>query len=167
MKHLSILIAATLLMAPSSVPAESAADTFVQAPEFALKDLDGKTHRLSQFRGRVVFLDFWATWCGPCRMSTPALVALGAKMKGKKFSIIGVSLDDSTEGVREFADSMGVEHLILWGGGGTINETYRVRGIPAFYLIDKKGRVRKHYPGYAPRMEADWERSAAALLAEK
>ncbi len=164
---ISYIAIVALLLIPCRTIAENRGEAYSAAPEFALPDLLGKQHKLSEFKGRVVLLDFWATWCGPCRMSTPALVELGKKMKDKKFSIIGINLDESRDGVGEFAQAMKVEHLILYGGGGTINETYQVRGIPAFYLIDKKGRIRKHYPGYAPQMAADWERSILALLAEK
>ncbi len=169
-KFIFLMAASALFGFSAPVGAESpgeSAGLAPAAPEFALPDLRGKTYRLSKFRGRVVLLDFWATWCGPCRMSTPALVELKAKMKGKKFTIIGVSVDETKEGVKDFADSMGVDHLILWAGGTTINETYQIRGIPSFYLIDRQGRIRKHYPGYAPGMEADWERSVNYLLSEK
>lgn len=143
------------------------AEEFETAADFTLPDLSGKKYTLSDFRGKVVLLDFWATWCPPCRMSTPALVELNAKLKKQKAAIIGVSLDEDPAVIPAFLKKMNVSHLILHAGSDPVSLSYDIRGIPAFYILDKKGRIRKEYPGYRPGLEKDWEKVINALLLEK
>lgn len=147
-----------------NVPQE---ESYEMAADFTLPDLSGKKHKLSDFKGKVVLLDFWATWCGPCRLSTPALVALNAKLKGRKAAIIGLSIDEDPAVIPPFLKKMNVTHLVLHAGSDPVSLSYDVRGIPAFYILDKKGRIRKMYPGYRPGLEKDWERVIDSLLEEK
>ena len=118
---------------------------------------------LAEFKNKVVLIDFWATWCPPCRMSIPSLVKLNQKYKGKQLVIIGVSLDEKTAPVLPFIKKENVEHLILYGDD-SVETNYRIRAIPSFYILDKKGMIQKHYEGYYPGLEQEWEKEINLLL---
>ena len=117
-----------------------------QAEDFTLPDLKGKPIALSSFKGQVVLLDFWATWCGPCLDELPDLKKLYAKHHASGFTIVGVSADEETKDVPPFADQNGILYPILLSGGD-LPPGYEVRGIPAAFLIDRRGRIIKHYLG--------------------
>jgi peroxiredoxin len=137
------------------------------APAFTLPGVSGKKISLSDFKGKVVLLDFWATWCPPCRASTPALVRLGEKFKGKNFTVLGISLDEEQDAVPAFLKAEGVTHPVVYALGSTVDEDYGVRAIPSFLIIDKDGIVRKAYSGFYPGMEREWEQQINLLLGSK
>jgi len=115
------------------------------APDFTTKDLAGNVVKLSGFKGKIVLLDFYAGWCGPCRTEMPNLVKLYAKYKDRGFEIVGISLDASAAKAKDYAKSAGITWTATWqapGGWKTpIVGQYGVRGIPATFLIDKEGRI--------------------------
>jgi len=115
------------------------------APDFTTKDLAGNAVKLSGLKGKIVLLDFYAGWCGPCRTEMPNLVKLYAKYKDRGFEIIGISLDGSAAKAKEYAKSAGITWTATWkapGGWQTpIVGQYGVRGIPATFLIGKEGRI--------------------------
>ena len=113
-----------------------------KAADFSLKDLSGKTVKLSDYKGKVVLLNFWASWCPPCREEMPSIQKLYARMKGKKFSILAVSVDRGGENsVRRFIKEAGYEFKILLDPEGEAASRYSVGGIPATFIIDKKGEI--------------------------
>ena len=113
-----------------------------KAPDFILKDLDGKKVRLSDHEGQIVLLNFWATWCPPCRAEMPSMENLNEKMKGKDFKILAVSIDtSSSERVSDFIERKGYTFDILYDPGQTVARNYLVMGIPTTYIIDKKGII--------------------------
>jgi thiol-disulfide isomerase/thioredoxin len=122
-----------------------------RAPEFALTDLQGQTVRLSDFEGKVVLIDFWATWCGPCRMEIPHLKELYNRYSEKGFVLVGISLDQAGPGVvRPFVDKNQIPYPIVMGDQQTANAYGGVRSIPTAFLIDRQGRLVKTYVGYKP-----------------
>jgi peroxiredoxin len=120
------------------------------APDFALKDADGKTVRLSDYRGKVVLLDFWATWCGPCKIEIPWFIEFERKNKDKGFAVIGVSMDE--EGwtvVKPFIADLAINYRILQGDDQTATLFGGVDSLPTTFLIDRDGKIASVHVGLA------------------
>jgi thiol-disulfide isomerase/thioredoxin len=111
------------------------------APDFSLPQLNGQFLQLSAYRGKVVLLDFWATWCTPCREEIPHLVELQNKYRDRGLEIIGVSMDDSPDPVREFYQRFQMNYPVVMGNAD-IGERYGgVLGLPIAFIIDRDGRI--------------------------
>ena len=111
------------------------------APDFSLPQLNGQSLQLSAYRGQVVLLDFWATWCTPCREEIPHLVELQNKYRDQGLAIIGVSMDDSPDPVREFYQQFKMNYPVVMGNAD-IGERYGgVLGLPIAFVIDRDGRI--------------------------
>lgn len=136
----------------------------LKAPDFTLRDLKGKKVRLSNFRGKVVFLDFWATWCPPCRQSFPAVEALNKQYSSRGLQILGVSVDEDVEAVAPFVKEMGATYTVLTAKDNPVGARYGVDGIPAFFLIDKNGNVAGQWVGFDPEFTKEWRKSIDKLL---
>jgi cytochrome c-type biogenesis protein len=117
------------------------------APDFALNRLEGQQFHLSELRGRVVMLNFWATWCGPCRAEIPELNAMQKDLKDQGLTIIGVSWDDTEEGVREFQQELPQDYTILMNGEGVQSLFGGIPSLPTTYIIDREGRIRQKIIG--------------------
>jgi peroxiredoxin len=120
------------------------------APEFELKDADGKTVRLSDYKGKVVLLDFWATWCGPCKIEIPWFIEFERQYKDKGFAVIGVSMDE--EGwtvVKPFVTELAINYRVLQGNDSTADLYGGVSALPTTFLIDREGRVAWKHEGLA------------------
>jgi thiol-disulfide isomerase/thioredoxin len=111
------------------------------APDFTLPQLDGPPLSLSSYRSKVVLLDFWATWCVPCREETPHFVELQQKYGDRGLQIIGVSMDDSPNPVRPFVQQFHVNYPIVMGTAQTGEDYGGVLGLPIAFLIDREGRI--------------------------
>ena len=117
------------------------------APEFSLPDLTGKTLKLSDYRGKVVLLDFWATWCEPCREEIPHFVELQDKLGDQGFQIIGVSMDDGPEPVRDFYRKFKMNYPVVMGNA-QIGELYGgVLGLPIAFVVGRDGRIYSEHIG--------------------
>jgi len=126
-----------------------------EAVDFTLPDLEGKEHSLSDFRGNVVFLNIWATWCGPCQDEIPSMQYMHEKLKGKPFKILAVSIDKgSDDAVKKFAKEYGITFLVLHDSKAAIKDTYKTTGVPETFIIDQNGIVAEKIWG--PR---DWSDS--------
>ncbi len=133
-----------------------------KAPEFTLQNLDGKSTKLSDFKGRVVLLDFWATWCGPCRASIPGLEKLHKTYSGKGLAVLAVSLDDGGwDYVKSFQGEYGITYAILKGTQDVASK-YMALTIPTVVLIDKEGNIHRRYLGSGN--EEEIEKELQALL---
>jgi peroxiredoxin len=117
------------------------------APDFTLPQPDGQPLSLSSYRGKVVLLDFWATWCVPCRQETPHLVDLRKKYADRGLEIIGVSMDDSADPVRPFVEQFHVNYPIVMGTAKTGEQYGGVLGLPIAFLIDRQGRIVSKHMG--------------------
>ncbi len=137
-----------------------------EAPEFTLKSINGETVRLADFHGKVVLLDFWATWCGPCRMSISELKRLNKDFSDKDFVIVSVNLRENLGKVKSFASKEGMTWTILLDSQGQVADSYGVRAIPTFILIDKHGRIRLKITGLMPNFYETLSNAINQLLAE-
>jgi peroxiredoxin len=120
------------------------------APEFELKDADGKTVRLSDYKGKVVLLDFWATWCGPCKIEIPWFIDFERKYKDQGFAVIGVSMDE--EGwsvVKPFVSELAINYRVLQGSDATAQLYGGVEALPTTFLIDRDGKIASTHVGLA------------------
>lgn len=132
------------------------------APDFTLPQLAGQPLSLSSYRGKVVLLDFWATWCVPCREETPHFVELQKKYTDRGLQIIGVSMDDSADPVRPFYLQFQINYPVVMGTAKTGEEYGGVLGLPIAFVIDREGRiVNKHIGAIDP---AIIEREILGLL---
>ncbi len=127
-------------------------DTNPMAPNFELQTIQGETVRLSDYRGKAVLLNFWATWCGPCRVEIPDFIELTNTKDPDQFVILGMTLQSGTpEQIRKFADKIGMNYPVLYGEDATmmkLAELYgRIQAIPTTFLIGPDGRVQKYYVG--------------------
>jgi peroxiredoxin len=117
------------------------------APEFSLPDLSGQTLDLSSYRGKVVLLAFWATWCDPCREEIPHFVELQNKYGDRGLQIIGVSMDDGPEPVRDFYRRFKMNYPVVMGNAKTGELYGGVLGLPIAFLIGRDGRIAAKYIG--------------------
>ena len=134
------------------------------APPFSLATLDGKTLELSSYRGKVVLLDFWATWCTPCRDEIPHLVEMQNKYGNDGLQIIGVSMDDGPELVREFYSKFNMNYPVVMGDTKTADQYGGVFGLPIAYLIARNGRISAKHIGATDPVVI--ERELSSLLKE-
>jgi thiol-disulfide isomerase/thioredoxin len=121
------------------------------APDFTLKDPSGKEHKLSEYRGKIVVLDFWATWCGPCQMAMPGIQAVHEKFKGKGVEVFGVNCWESADPAAFMKDKGFTYGLLL--KGDDVAKDYRVSGIPTFYVVGPDGRIIYSAIGADPSLE--------------
>lgn len=133
------------------------------APEFELPGLDGKQHKLSEYRGKVVFLNFWATWCKPCAEEIPSMQKLHEDLGAFPFEIVAVSVDkDGPEVIEPFLKQYGVTFPVLHDRKGRVKELYKTTGVPETFIIDQNGVIAEKVWG--PR---DWaEPSSTKVIME-
>jgi len=130
-----------------------------QAPEpLALPDLAGRDVDLSSFKGEVVLVNFWATWCEPCRQEMPSLQRLEKKLAGRHFRVVGVNIGEGAPRIRQFLEQAPVSFTILRDANSEVMKAWRVRVLPASFLIDSRGMLRYQLVGEAdyddPRQQA-------------
>jgi peroxiredoxin len=125
------------------------------APDFALQDADGKTIRLSEYKGKVVLLDFWATWCGPCKIEIPWFMEFQRKYKDRGFTVIGVSMDDGWQVVKPFVEEFKMNYPVVLGDDETAAKFGNVEVLPTTFIIDKEGRIVEMHKGLVSKDEME------------
>jgi peroxiredoxin len=137
------------------------------APDFALKSAAGPNLRLSEHQGDVVMLNFWATWCGPCRQEMPELEKIYSRFRPAGFTLLGINVDGDPERARRMAEEVGVSFPVLFDNEKTVSRLYDIRAMPVTVLIDRDGLVRQVHHGYRPGVEASYLDEVRALLREE
>jgi thiol-disulfide isomerase/thioredoxin len=133
-------------------------------PPLALEDFEGRVHRLADYRGRVVLVNFWATWCEPCREEMPSMEKLRASLAGRPFEILAVNLAEPRSRIEKFLRSMRLGFPLLLDRDSRTARAWKARVLPASFLIGRDGRIRYVAVGELDWMSEDARRKIAALL---
>ncbi|MFV1873678.1 MAG: TlpA disulfide reductase family protein [Oleiphilus sp.] len=141
-------------------PASGAAD------DFTLKSNQGKNIRLEELRGEVVMLNFWASWCGPCRQEMPLMNDIYQEYKDLGFTILAVNVDEDSADADRFLTAVPVDFPILYDNQSQVSELYGVDAMPTTVLIDRDGNKRFHHRGYKPGYEDEYEKQVKKLVRE-
>ena len=153
----AVLACAAVLPAAAVAPAS-------MAPDFTLRTMGGPNLRLQEQRGQVVLVNFWATWCGPCRKEMPHLNRLYEKYRGSGFTLLGVNVDDDARNAVELAGKLGVKFPVLLDTDKKASKLYDLSAMPATVLIDRDGRVRYVHRGYLDGYEDTYDKQIRELL---
>jgi peroxiredoxin len=143
-----------------------AADSGGPAPSFSLTDLSGKPGALSQYKGNVVMVNFWATWCGPCQQEMPLLDQMYKKYKPAGFTLIGINVDKEAPPVKELLARKPVSFPVLLDPANQVSKAYHVDEMPSTVIVDKKGQIRYIHRGYKPGDENEYQDRIRQLIRE-
>jgi peroxiredoxin len=165
MKMKNILLGLVLSVLTATSVASSGL-TGQSAPDFALKSSSGENLRLSEYRGDVVMVNFWATWCGPCRQEMPLLDELYSRYQRVGFSLLGVNIDDNQAKAMNMVTELGVSFPVLFDSRKEVSKLYEVDAMPVTVLIDREGTVRYVHHGYKPGYEEKYLDQIRSLLRE-
>lgn len=137
-----------------------------EAPDFALKSAAGENLRLSEYRGNVVMLNFWATWCGPCRQEMPLLDEMYGRYRKVGFTLLGVNIDDDARRAREMAEALDISFPVLFDVDKDVSRRYAIEAMPVTVIIDRQGVVRYVHYGYKSGYEQAYLDEVRTLLSE-
>jgi peroxiredoxin len=126
-------------------------NAYSKAPDFTLKDVQGRSVSLASHKGKVVLINFWATWCPPCKAEMPSMNKLYNEMKSRGFEVISISTDNSLSAVKDFLAKNRLDFLVLFDENRTVARQYHVFSMPTTFLIDRNGMIVDKFSG-----EEDW-----------
>ena len=158
------LILAGLLSLAIAGPAQSASAK--PAPNFTLKSLAGKNMKLSEMTGNVVLINFWASWCGPCREEMPLLNALHKKYEPLGFTVLGVNVEEDAGNARGFLRDFPVNFPVLLDNQNRVSKLYNVVAMPTTVVVDRDGNMRFLHKGYKPGDEKKYRKMVKKLVRE-
>lgn len=159
------LLGAILVIFTVSTLAASSLEGQV-APDFVLRSATGENLRLSEYRGDVVLINFWATWCGPCRQEMPLLNDLYGRYKRVGFNLLGVNIDEDSRRAMQMVQELGVNFPVLFDENKEVSKLYEVAAMPVTILVDREGIVRYVHHGYKPGYEEKYLTEIRSLLRE-
>ena len=136
------------------------------APNFTLKSMSGKNLKLSEMTGNVVLINFWASWCGPCREEMPLLNALHKKYAPLGFTVLGVNVEEQLDGARDFLSNVPVDFPILLDNTNKVSRQYKVVAMPTTVIVDRDGNMRYLHEGYKPGDEKKYRQMVKKLVRE-
>ncbi len=136
------------------------------APNFTLKSMSGKNLKLSEMTGNVVLINFWASWCGPCREEMPLLNALHKKYAPLGFTVLGVNVEEQLDGARGFLSNVPVDFPILLDNKNKVSKQYKVIAMPTTVVVDRDGNMRYLHEGYKPGDEKKYRQMVKKLVRE-
>ncbi len=137
------------------------------APDFALKSASGENLRLSELRGEVVMINFWASWCGPCRQEMPLLDELYRQYSPMGFTILGVNVEEDSSKARQMLKDIPVDFPVVFDNKSTVSKLYDVVAMPSTVLVDRDGNIRYLHRGYKPGYEETYQQQVRALIREE
>jgi peroxiredoxin len=156
-------LAATLML---TLPATGASGPSGPAPQFTLEARSGSKISLTQYKGQVVMLNFWASWCGPCRQEMPLLENIYKKYGKMGFTLIGVNVEPDSKAAEGFLKQTPVSFPVIYDKDSTVSKAYDVSGMPSTVIIDRKGNIRVLHRGYKPGDENEYQDSIRTLVRE-
>jgi peroxiredoxin len=163
-----LLLLALALPATAQQPAGTAKSlkpwTGGRTPALALPDVDGKVHRLADYRGKAVLVNFWATWCGPCREEMPSMEALRVAMQGKPFVVLAVNVGEGGRVAQSFGERMSLGFPLLLDRDTSTTRAWSARILPASFVIGPDGRIRYSYLGAIDWAGADVRAALAKIM---
>jgi len=133
-------------------------------PPLALADVEGRPYRLDDYRGKVVLVNFWATWCEPCREEMPSMNRLRASLAGRPFEVLAVNLAESESRVRRFVEQLPLEFPVLMDRDGAAAKSWRTRLLPSSFLVGPDGRIRYSVVGGMDWSQDEARRAVLALM---
>ena len=136
------------------------------APDFTLKSKQGENIKLSDLRGQVVMINFWASWCGPCRQEMPFLEQIYKRYKPMGFTLLGVNVEEDSLAANDMLDEVKVTFPILYDTKSAVSEKYNVDAMPSTVLVDRDGNLRHLHRGYVPGTEVEYQKQVRALVRE-
>jgi thiol-disulfide isomerase/thioredoxin len=163
----SILVAAALLAVPGLVAPSQASAVATPAPPFTLDRRGGGRVALADLRGKVVLINFWATWCGPCRKEMPLLEQIQKKYGPLGFTMLGVNVEEDGRLFDAFLKDVPVTFPILLDPANGVSKLYNVSAMPSTVIVDRKGNVRYIHQGYQPGDEGKYQDMIRTLIRER
>jgi len=158
-----ILMGSSIAMTPATAVA---AELNQPAPDFTLKSLTGENLKLSEMAGNVVLINFWASWCGPCREEMPLLNALHSKYEALGFTVLGVNVEENIDGAKGFLNDFPVDFPILLDNTNAVSKQYKVIAMPTTVVVDRDGNMRFLHKGYKLGDEAKYRQMVKKLVRE-
>jgi cytochrome c biogenesis protein CcmG, thiol:disulfide interchange protein DsbE len=137
------------------------------APAFSLSNVSGKTESLAALKGQVVLVDFWASWCGPCRESFPFLNRMHAQYAAKGLRVVGINVDEKQTDAARFLSKIPAQFVVLYDASGATPKSYDVKVMPSSYLIGRDGKIRFVHQGFRAKDQAALEAAIQSALQEK
>ena len=165
-KQFALKLLLPLCIGLGGVGAASAASVSGPAPNFTLKSLSGKNMKLSEMRGNVVLINFWASWCGPCREEMPLLNALHAKYEPLGFTVLGVNVEEQEKNARGFLKNFPVDFPVLLDNQNKVSKLYDVIAMLMTVVVDRDGNMRYLHRGYKPGDEKTYRKVVKKLVRE-
>lgn len=150
----------------TSISAQAAQEISGPAPAFSLPTSTGASDSLANHRGDVVMINFWASWCEPCRTEFPLIDALYKKYKKLGFTVLAVNIEPDAKAAQGFLKNTPVSFPVLMDSKNTVSDTYKVDAMPTTVMVDRNGNQRFLHRGYQPGYEAEYEKNIRALLRE-
>ncbi len=138
----------------------------VPAPDFTLKSSSGKNIKLSELRGQVVMVNFWASWCSPCLQEMPMLNQLYKKYQPLGFTLLGVNVEEDSNDAIKWLKKINIDFPVLYDTENSVSERYSVSIMPTTIIVDRSGNVRHIHHGYTPGVEKSYQKQIRALLKE-
>jgi len=157
-----------LLTVATFVLSTNAMATIVKgkAPDFTLKSAKGDNMKLSEHRGEVVMINFWASWCAPCREEMPILNDMYRRYRDMGFTLLGINVEEDPDGAKKMIKDLKVIFPVLYDTSNSVSELYNVEAMPSTILVDRDGNMRYLHRGYLPGYEEDYERQIRELMRE-
>ena len=159
-----IAVIVLIIAAAQAAPVLADAKVGQAAPGFTLPSMNGSNLRLKEQRGKVVMVNFWATWCGPCRQEMPLLDKLYRQYRNKGFQLLGVNIDNDRKNAGNMASKLRVSFPVLFDPEKKVADSYGVSAMPYTVMIDRDGVVRSVHKGYVPGTEKKYEDEIRSLL---